>query len=291
MIRLQYDTLRDALTRAGLQRGDTVMVQSSLLHIGPVGGVSTREGLVEFYYRAFRDVVGPEGTLLVHTPFEAYGRYNEPFDPESSPSTGGLLSEFILRLPGAVRSLHPIVSVAGIGPRAQHICGENHYSGFGWDSPWGRMHRENVRFVCLGLGLSKGLSFLHYIEAMFGVPYQYTKIYHAPVYRAGQNVPGPFTLSVRYLDFGIQYNYLEFEKRMLGSHRAYEQRFERGLLLQATTASQAFACGFECLNNDRFGFLQSPPDFRPGEIPADGATGDMKLVYHKPRPRRETAEL
>jgi aminoglycoside 3-N-acetyltransferase len=290
MIELKFDFLLDALVAAGLRRGDTVMVQSSLLHIGPVERGSTRQGLAEFYYRAFREAIGPDGTVLVHTPFEAYGRFNEPFDSMSSPSTGGLLSEFVRNLPDAVRSQHPIVSVAGVGPMAEPICGGNHCSGFGWDSPWGRMHRENVRFVCLGLGLSKGLSFLHYIEAMFGVPYQYTKVYRAPVYRDRMPIAGPFTLSVRYLDFGIQYNYLEYEKYMLSARLADERRFERGLLFQTTNASQAFTGGFNCLNKNRFCFLQAPPNFRSGEIPADGATGDMKLVYYKPRPLSETAE-
>lgn len=290
MIKLRSEVLLDALVKSGLQRGETVMVQSSLLHLGPVERGSTRQQLAEFYYDAFREVIGPDGTMLVHTPFEAYGRYNEPYDSASSPSTGGLLSEFVMTLPGAVRSQHPIVSVSGVGPMAQSICGGNHYSGFGWDSPWGRMHRQNIRFVCLGLGLSKGLSFLHHIEAMYGVPYQYTKIYRAPVFRDRQEISGPFTLSVRYLDFGIQYNYLEYEKYMLSAGLASEQRFERGLLLQATTAERALDGGFYCLNKNRFCFLQAPPQFRPGEIPADGATGDMKLVYHQPRLRSESAE-
>lgn len=290
MIKLKFELLVEALVKAGLRPGDTVMVQSSLLHIGPVERSSTRQGLAEFYYGAFQEVLGSEGTMLVHTPFEAYGRYGEPFDSKSSPSTGGLLSEFVMNLPDAVRSQHPIVSVAGVGPMAEEICGGNHYSGFGWDSPWGRMHRENIRFVCLGLGLSRGLSFLHHIEAMFGVPYQYTKIYGTPVYRDRKEIAGPFTLSVRYLDFGIQYNYQEYEKYMLSAGLAHEERFERGLLLQATTASQAFAGGFDCLNRDRFCFLQTAPSFRSGEIPADGMTGDMKLVYHRPRALSETAE-
>src|SRR5260370_16479460 len=118
MIELKFEVLLDALAKAGLQRGDTVMVQSSLLHIGPVERGSTRQGLAEFYYRAFREVIGPEGTMIVHTPFEAYGRYSEPFDSISSPSTGALPSEFPTNLPGAVRSQHPIVSVAGVGPMA-----------------------------------------------------------------------------------------------------------------------------------------------------------------------------
>ena len=125
---------------------------------------------------------------------------------------------------------------------------------------------------------------------MYGVPYQYTKIYNPPVFRDGREVAGPFTLSVRYLDFGIQYNYQEYEKYMLSARLAHEERFERGLLLHATTASQAFAGGVACLNKDRFCFLQTPPSFRQGEIPNDGKTGDMKLVYHRPRSLSETIE-
>jgi len=47
-----------------------------LLHIGP-SKAFRRDRAAEFYYRAFHDIIGPEGTMLVHTPFEAYGRYNE----------------------------------------------------------------------------------------------------------------------------------------------------------------------------------------------------------------------
>jgi aminoglycoside 3-N-acetyltransferase len=283
MARLRYTELQTALLDAGVTHGSTVMVQSSLLHIGPVEGVHSRERFAEFYYRALREAVGEEGTILVHTPFEQYGRYAHPFEVENSPSTAGILSEYVRRLPKAVRSVHPIVSVAGVGPRAAALCGGNHSSGFGWDSPWARMHQEDIIFLCLGLGLAKGLSFLHHIEAMFGVPYQYTKLYTTPVYSNGRELPGPFTLSVRYLDFGIQYNYLTFERRMIDTGAAVEARFERGLLFQSARARAAFQCGIQCLAEDRFCFLEQPPQFRPGEIPMDGATGDMKLVYHRPR--------
>lgn len=289
MMVLRYADLRNALINAGLASGDTVMVQSSLLHIGPVEGAKSRSGLAEFYYRCLREVVGEQGTILVHTPFEPYGRYDVPFDTHTSPSTAGVLSEYVRCLPTAVRSQHPIVSVAGVGPNADSICGGSHTSGFGWGSPWGRMHRANIMFVCLGLGLAKGLSFLHHIEAMYGVPYQYTKIYRTPVYSDGAQIDGPFTLSVRYLDFGIQYDYARFEQRMLETGAAHEARFERGLLFQSTRAATAFVCGLECLEEDRFGFLQAPPQFRAGEIPTDGATGDMKLIYHVPRHIQETA--
>lgn len=287
-MKLSFAQLTDALRGAGLVAGDTVLVQSSLLHIGPVEGVSDRQRLVEFYYRAFREVIGDAGTILVHTPFEAYGRTATPFDIKRSPSTGGALSQFVLDLPGAVRSSHPIVSAAGVGPAAQGICGGDHFSGFGWNSPWGRMHRRDVKFVTLGIGLSKGLSFLHYIEAMHGVPYQYTKLYSVPVLRDGEPVHGDFTLSVRYLDFSIRYNYLNYEIEMLAAGQAIERRFERGLLLQSTTANKAFEFGLACLTHNRYAFLDTPPKFRTGDIPYDGPTGEMRWVYHEPRNSEKT---
>ena len=282
-MRLKFNQLVDALQAVGLDKGATVMIQSSLKNIGPVEGAQTRNEVSDFYYRAFRSVIGHSGTLLVHTPFESYGRFGSPFDVQNSPSTAGILSEYIRNMKGAVRSRHPIVSVAGIGPRASEICDGNHLCAFGWDSPWGRMHRNNVRFITLGFPLSLGVSFLHYVEAMYQVPYQYIKIFNTPISNDKEKFEGPFMMNVRYLDFSIQYNYLKFEKYLFQHGMASEQNFERGLLLQSTTATQAFDGGLACLRENIFAFLHKPPVFRQGEIPADGITGEMKWVYDKPR--------
>jgi aminoglycoside 3-N-acetyltransferase len=282
-MRLQFKTLVSSLRQVGLREGSVVMVQSSLKHIGPVEGADDRDEVSSFYYRALREVLGSSGTVLVHTPFEDYGRFQAPFDLQKSPSTAGILSQYVMGLEGAVRSAHPIVSVTGVGPMAQEICGGNHFSGFGWDSPWGRMHRQNVSFLTLGIGISLGVSFLHFVEAMYQVPYQYIKLYDAPVLRNGQSVEGNFTMSVRYLDFSIRYNFRKFEEFMLQHGMAMEQRFSRGLLCQYTTAQQVFDAGTACLQKNIFYFLENAPKFRHGEIPMDGATGQMQWVYDGPR--------
>lgn len=265
------------------------MVQSSLKHIGPVDGENTREGVAKFYYEGFREIIGKEGTFIVHTPFEDYGRFGVPFDVQHSPSTAGILSEYVRRLPGTRRSCHPIVSVAANGMQADQICGGRHFEGFGWDSPWGRIHRMNVKFVTLGLGLDRGLSFLHYIEATFGVPYAYVKVFDTPVYNDGMAVEGVFTMSVRYLDFSIEYNYRRYEDYMLRHNLAYSCNFERGLLFRLTNAEDAFRGGIECLRQDRYYFLERPPKFRSGEIPYDGNTNELRQVYDQPRNGAEKA--
>ncbi len=272
-----------ALRRAGIREGDVVHVQSDLRTPGPVEAspaANPREAILEFYLAGFREALGPSGTLTVLTSFEDYGRFGTPFVREESPSRAGAFSEYMRTQPGAVRSVHPIVSLTGLGERAEELCGGNHYDGYGYDSPWGRLHRLNAKFVSLGIGMRIAFSFQHYIEKQFGIPYQYTKLYRTPVYSNGREVPGPFTMSVRYLDFGIAYDFSRFEKRLLEKGAAVEVALGRAML-QLTTAQPALDVGMACLNEDRYFFLKTPPTFRDGEFPLDGFTGPEKYMYDR----------
>lgn len=278
--RLSREELTDALVRAGVCEGDLVHVQSDLRTLGPVEAEPGREAMLEFYLGAFREVLGPAGTLTVYTFFEDYGRYGTPFDRESSPSSVGAFSEYVRTRPAAVRSLHPVMSVAALGARAEEICGGTHFDALGYDSPWARLHRANAKLVSLGLRFRDSLTFAHYIESLYGVPYKYTKLFRAPVLAGGEEIPGPFTMSVRYLDFSIEHDVAEFERRLLAAGAAVEVPLGRSLI-QCGCAGDVVRVGVECLNEDRYFFLARPPRFREGEYPADGPTGEMRLVYEE----------
>jgi len=181
-----------------------------------------------------------------------------------------------------VRSLHPIVSVTAVGLAAENICGGAHFDGFGYDSPWGRLHRANAKLMTLGMGQypEMGLTFLHYIEHAYGVPYQYTKIYTTPVIAGGQPAIGPFTMSVRYLDYGITYDTNPFKLDLIerGQARLVELN---GNSVFCTTAHQAMDFAVEQLRRNRYYFLNTRPHFRSGEIPMDGTTGTIQKVYDR----------
>lgn len=270
----------EALKRAGVTPGETIHVQSSLPHVGPVEAGDGKDEVLEFYLEGFRTVLGPAGTLLVHTPFEDYGRYGVPFVVEESPSRAGVFSEFIRTQPEATRSMHPIASTAGIGPQAGAMCDGPHFDGFGWASSWGRMHRANVRFVTLGLPLRAGLSFAHYVEAQYGVPYQYCKVYDTPVYKGGQRVRGTFTLRVRYLDFSIAVDIIRYQDRLRERGALVEVTCGRSLI-HTVTAHEAFDIGMELMAEDVYAMLREPPKFRAGEIPFDGPTGPSRYAYDR----------
>jgi aminoglycoside 3-N-acetyltransferase len=285
MRRLRYEELVSALRASGIERGDVVHVQSDLLRIGPVDCPPGRERMLEFYLSAFQEVLGEHGTLTTCTAFEDYGRYGTPYVREESPSRLGAFSEYIRLRPGAVRSLHPIVSVTGLGPQAGELCGGNHFDGFGYASPWGRLHRVDAKILTLGMGMrGGGTTFFHYVEKLYGVPYQYTKLFVYPVFSQGRQVPGPFTMSVRYLDYGIVNTPVRVKTRMVELGEATEVMTGRAPTWCAP-AQAVVERMMQMFDDDRWVMLEEPPRFRPGEIPMDGLTGELRVYYDSSDPQ------
>lgn len=275
--RLTFEEAVQALKAVGLCAGDTVLVQSDVSRLGRVDGARTREDILAFHRDAFRAVIGPEGTLAVCTAFEDYGRYGTEFHVESSPSRLGSFSEFIRQSAGAIRSSHPIVSVCAIGYRAQAICAAPHFDGFGWDSPWGRLHRIGGRLCTLGLSRHDefGMTFVHYVEQLYGVPYQYNKVFTAPVFEKGRQIEGVFTMNVRYLDYGVEYDTLKVKREVLSRDKGQERAYGRDTVFMAK-CDDLVDVMMASFRRDRYFMLARPPRFRSGEIPMDGPTGEMR---------------
>jgi aminoglycoside 3-N-acetyltransferase len=239
--------------------------------MGPVDAAPRREAVLEFYYDALREVLGPEGTVSVFTATYSLGQSNDPFIREESPSELGVFSEFIRKQTGAIRSIHPLASLAAWGPRAEELCGGPHREGFGYDSPWGRLHRADAAIVSLGIGLDQaaGTSFVHYVERLYGVPYRYTKILSTPVFANGKAVPGPFTLAVRYLDFGIENWTAPFKQQLVATGLARWRPLGASGIFLARAKDFTETC-VRRLNEDPWCLLKAPPQFVAGRKPCDG---------------------
>ena len=278
--RLTYSEFVNTLKDCDIQKGDVILFFSSLKQIGPLECGNDRKGILEFYYSALKDLIGEEGTLLVFTGFPDYGRYGTPFILEESPSRMGVFSEYVRTLPNSIRSMHPIVNVTGNGKLAKEICGGHHFEGQGYKSPWGKMHRRNAKIVSMGV---YAFTIVHYIESIYGVPYKYVKIYKTPVYANGIEVPGPFTMTNRYLDYSIAYNHDKYKKYLIDLGLTKIRPIGRSCVY-VTKIKPAFDVLIEKLNEDRYFFLEKTPVFRYGEYPADGLTGDSKYIYSKPGP-------
>lgn len=198
---LKEDIVRQ-LRKVGLERGDTVMVHTSLKRMGYVcGGAQTViEALIE--------VVGDTGTILMPTqswknldPEEGVHweadeadwqkiRDNWPaYDKHLTPTnTMGAVAEMFRRYPGSLRSDHPARSVCAWGKHAAYLTEKHDFSNiFGDGSPIGKLYELDGKVLLLGTGYDKNTS-LHLADARASYPGKHTYIAHSAVLEDGKRV-------------------------------------------------------------------------------------------------------
>jgi aminoglycoside 3-N-acetyltransferase len=172
------DSLSDDLSRLGLSHGSIVLVHASLSSLGWVcgGAVAVIEALVR--------IVGPEGTIVMPTHTTGLSepenwsnppvpqswwpviRENTPaYDARTTPTRKmGAIAESFRNHPEVSRSQHPLVSFAALGPDAATILSAHKLeSGFGDDSPLGRLYELGGEVLLLGVGHGNNTS-LHLAE-------------------------------------------------------------------------------------------------------------------------------
>ncbi len=149
---------------------------------------------------ALRDTVGPDGTLLAFCgwedspyhvslwPAEWQRAYDEipVFDPANSSSRRdfGWFPERLRTWPGALRSAHPEVSFAALGPRATWLLeGQRDQDPFGADSPLARLVAAGGQVLLLGAPLQR-LTLCHHAEALAQVADKRYRDYRMPVQTA-----------------------------------------------------------------------------------------------------------
>ncbi len=173
--------LTDSLKQIGIGLGDVVYAVVNLATLGKAKGCRTAEEQCHCLLRALQDTVGPSGTILVPTYTFSFCR-GEIFDVQRTPSIKGPWSpsteflEYFRRLPDAIRSVDPIHSVAGIGPRAAEILSNVPPTCFGENSVPHRLRRMGAKICAIGVGLHES-NFQHHVEEMLDVPFRFKKLF------------------------------------------------------------------------------------------------------------------
>ncbi|MFC4561577.1 aminoglycoside 3-N-acetyltransferase [Nocardiopsis mangrovi] len=188
------------LAGLGLGAGDVVMFHTRMSAIGYVPGGS------QTVIDALLDVVGPAGTLMVTCgwndapPYDFTGwppswqaalRAEHPaYDPDLSEAdhANGRLPEALRRRAGAVRSRHPDVSFAALGPAAPALMDDHPWDDpHGPGSPLARLVSHGGRVLLLGAPLDT-LTLLHHAEVLAEAPGKRFVAYEQPVIVDGRRV-------------------------------------------------------------------------------------------------------
>lgn len=171
--------------KIGIEKGDTLLVHSSLSKIGYVenGARDVVEALVE--------VIGETGHLLMPNSPNAsfqldYIQNLDFFDVANAPSKLGAISEYFRLLPDAQRSAHPTEPVSCIGPDTEYFVGHHfgNLTPYNENSPYYRVSERNGKILYIGVTLDNAGTNLHTLEDAiedFKFPVYYPKEFEIKV--------------------------------------------------------------------------------------------------------------
>lgn len=181
-MRLPSQIRRDLADALGAAR--FVILHSASRAVGPLAGGAESLARVLLDECSERTLVVPTFTPLrtdpstwnaPPAPEELFDEIRDElplFDPDWSPPWGmGRVAELVWRAKGALRSFHPVESVAAVGPAAESIVRPHPLDDpMGPRSPWARLVARDATIVLLGVGLER-CSLLHHAERMAELPY------------------------------------------------------------------------------------------------------------------------
>lgn len=159
------DDLVTYFKAAGFNKGDILFIHSSLRSLGYI------EGGAKSVIEALKQVVGAEGTLVFPTftmklsMADTLSDSTLVFDPKTTLSTVGSITNAFLKMDGVYRSIHPTHSVAAWGKYAQFLT-ESHYqqeTNFGPSTPFGKFLDLNGSIVGLGVNYAP-ITYYHVYE-------------------------------------------------------------------------------------------------------------------------------
>ncbi|MDA9981900.1 AAC(3) family N-acetyltransferase [Gammaproteobacteria bacterium] len=144
--------LLDELEAIGVRKGDHIGLGISFKSLGQViGGPET-------FINALLQAVGPEGSIMVNTYTEHFGisriktgRVDYVFDYRSTSCNTGLIPETVRKRCNALRSKHPVTSVAAIGQLASYLTDGHGPSSPGF-RPYSRLAKKNGKILSIGIG-------------------------------------------------------------------------------------------------------------------------------------------
>ncbi|MEO9533112.1 MAG: AAC(3) family N-acetyltransferase [Crocinitomicaceae bacterium] len=162
---ISKDQMLQNLKEIGIQKGDVLLVHSSLSRIGFLeNGAST-------FIEALIEAVGPDGTLLMPTsPNNVYQlnyiRNTPFFDVLNSPSKTGKITEVFRTWPGSKRSLHPTEPVSALGKNADYFIKDhfNQLTPYNEKSPFYKVSEQKGKILYVGVTLAMAGTNLHTLE-------------------------------------------------------------------------------------------------------------------------------
>lgn len=237
----------EALRSIGVGEGSTALVHPDAIVAAQFIGIPEAQRLDALIY-AVEAAIGPSGTLVIPT-FSYSFTKGEPFDTRRTPSAVGMVSDRFRTLPGVLRSADPIFSFAARGKLAEELCGITGRECFGEGSVFAMLHRVNAQIVNLGCSMTRGGTFVHYVEVAHGVQYRYKKEFSGTTISEGRSREDSVIYHVRDLARRSEADLRRLQRRLAQENKLRSIDVGRTRIM-AVGANDLFNTAYKMLDED-----------------------------------------
>jgi aminoglycoside 3-N-acetyltransferase len=238
----------DALLSIGVTQGKIVLIHPDAI-VAAQFPPMPNERRLELLIDAIEAAIGASGTLVIPT-FSYSFTKGQPFNVLYTPSAVGMISEWFRTQPEVCRSADPIFSFASRGPRAHELCAIPVQECFGANSVFAALHQWNAEIVDLGCSLSRGGTFVHYVETSHAVDYRYSKVFSGTVILPdGQSCERSVIYNVRDLTRKSEADLRRLQRRLESGKKLRSADIGRSRIL-AVTAKDLFDTAWKMLDED-----------------------------------------
>jgi aminoglycoside 3-N-acetyltransferase len=217
--------LSRTLDRLVTNKTDVLFVHSSLSSLGFItGGAGT---VVSALRKKCNTLVLPTHTYCYPVSGKPDGTV---YNPETTKSLVGAISDWFWQQPGVVRSLHPTHSLAATGTEAKEICAGHNMcdTPCGAGTPYEKLLNRRAAVLMLGCTMNTYTLF-HTSEHLAKCPYLY---YPDPTNVSYVDTDGQ-AVAIRMWRQNMEYprRFTSMEEELEGSHLLVRMKFRAGTLL------------------------------------------------------------
>ena len=240
----------ESLLSIEADRCETLFIHTSLSFGQPNPQLKKKELLGELLR-----VIDSLGVKTVCMPTFTFSFCNGvDFDPATSASRMGVLNEFFRKQEGVIRSIDPLMSVALKGEDTDLVRKIGHES-CGANSTYDMLrHRDNVKFLFLGPKIGECMTYMHYLEWLYGVEYRYDRTFRGNVTVDGQTNQEEYVLFCRYNGVTPSTGTFIFEQKMYDNNEAFITNVGDGTI-SIVEEKQAAKRYKACLEENPYSFV------------------------------------
>ena len=167
--------LENSLREIGVSEGDNVFIHSNIGFFGRMKDVKSADELCNCFLSVIKKTVTTNGTIVLPA-FSYSFCHNEVYNPKTTKTTCGMLSEYAIKQSDTIRSIDPNFSIVAWGRLSKEYTENPTHESFGKGSFWSRILESGGKIICMNFDC--GSTFVHYVERANDVSYRYNKAFN-----------------------------------------------------------------------------------------------------------------